>query len=228
MNEREFVLTDGKKFIRQNLDNKFVTTLNLSLADVFMSQKAADNIKKNSLTKAMSRMFYVAEVVNGKIIQCDHQRPQKIEKSNRNNEFYFTQENKFVDTKWHKGFSGLLDLFNEASTRRNELSQELSNIEAEIVDIEHYIEFTSLNARDGYKIYRKLRDLLRERRYIKDEQKVVNAINSNCAATEQIKNIVAVLDAKDNRNYKPRVLVDLFKHGVNYQKSLNLDIAKRT
>lgn len=217
LQDKEYVLTDGKKYIKRNFDGKYMVTPNMFVADTFTTQKDAENVKLNSITKSLSRTFYVAEIINGKVIRCDSPRPKKIERMDGDKTFYFVSDNNFVNTKWHKGFEGLLDLFDDANNRIHELSQEMSNIEAEITDIEHYIEFTSLNARDGYKLYRRLRELLRRRRYVKDEQRIVNTITKNQVAAEPIKRIIEALDTGKTRSYKPRILADLFIHGIDFE-----------
>ena len=104
--------------------------------------------------------------------------------------------------------------FEEAGKRKKELPQELSDVEAEIVDVEHYIEFVLLNARDGYKMYKKLHQLLVKRREIKDELKIVSAITNNYSVKENISTIVGTINGCANASYTPRVLSSLFKEGV--------------
>ena len=53
--------------------------------------------------------------------------------------------------------------------RKQALIEELRTVSAELCDIEHYIEFTSLNASGGYRAYRMLKERLLRRRQIKDE-----------------------------------------------------------
>lgn len=213
MIKKEYILTNGNKFIRQNLDGRFEQVTNISLADTYNSQKAAKNIMLNSIPKSWSRNYYVAEMLDGEIIQCNSPRPQKAVRKNRPKSSYHF-DNGFIDTKWCKGFVDLGEIFSEATKRSNVLAQELSDIDTVISDFEHYIEFSNLNARDGYKAYNMLRKFLRTRRQLKYEHKIVNAINNNQSAQKQINNIVDVIKACQNSEYKPRVLNDLFEVGI--------------
>lgn len=215
-NIKEYVITNGEKYIRRNLDNKYVQTSNISLADIFNKKKEAENIKLNSLSRSLSRLYYVAEIVDGKIIRCDSPRPDTIIRQKGSNTYCYPKE--FYNTKWHNGFGNLMELFNEAEEKLNSLCQEISDIEAQIIDLEHYIEFNSVNARDGYILYRKLKSLLQKRRYLKDEQKVVSAINKNRSATVQIKSILNSLDYGSGVEYRPRILCDLFENGISSLK----------
>jgi len=102
------------------------------------------------------------------------------------------------------------DLYRHITQYRINLDIELSNIDKEITDIEHYIEFFCLDAAKGYKAYRMLRERLTKRRHIKDEMyRADYIINGN--ATEFSDGTVAKrLNALDQRQYEPRVLSELF------------------
>lgn len=213
MKGKEFVLTNGEKFIRQNLDGKYEQVANLSMADTYETKKKAMNVMLNSIPKVMSRSYYVAEVTSGGLVQNCATRPPKPTKTRCGQMFAF-EETK-VEPKWYDGFLKIGVLFDTAMRRNHELSQEISDIEAQIVDLEHYIEFYSLNARDGYKVYKKLHSLFLERRKLKNEQSVVMAINKNCSASEQIKNIEQAIKKGTGNAYNPRILLDLFESGIN-------------
>lgn len=210
MNKREFVLTNGNKYVKCDINGNYKQVNNLCMADIYESQKTASNIMKNSLPKAWGHTYYVVEIVEGRQIQCNLPRPPKAERSKSTKVFQF--ENGCDDIKWCKSFIGLEEVFTEAEKRFKELPQKRSDIDAQIVDLEHYIEFTSLNARDGYKAYKKLKELLNERRILKYESKIVNAINVNRSASEGIKNILSAIRECQNSVYKPRVLADLFEN----------------
>ena len=84
----------------------------------------------------------------------------------------------------------------------------------EISDVIHYIEFNNLNAREGYKIYKRLNELLCKRRHLKFEQKIVSSINRNRRASDYISDIIATIKECTNDVYKPRIATDLFKDVV--------------
>lgn len=69
-------------------------------------------------------------------------------------------------------------LYNELSRYEEELRLRLSEVDFEICDIHHYIEFFSLDAAKGYKAYRMLKERLERRRFIKDEMVRVNCFLS--------------------------------------------------
>lgn len=63
-----------------------------------------------------------------------------------------------------------------SSDRKKELSSQLSALDKRLVDAYHYIEVSNLNAAKGYQAYRALREILVERRKVKNELTVVNRI----------------------------------------------------
>lgn len=92
----------------------------------------------------------------------------------------------------------------------SELSKKMSKVDHEISDIQHYIELNSLNAAEGYKVYKMLQDKLLERRVIKDDLAKFQMLSS--AKVSDIFDGTLEKNIKDfyNRSYTPRVLTELF------------------
>ena len=211
MPKREFVLTNGTKFIKQDADGKYKQTSSIGLAEIYDSQMTADNIRINSVPKSLSRMYRVAEIVDGELVLTQPLVVAK-EKKRTGDIVYFN--NTFNGCEWCEGFEKLKGVFERANKRGNELIQELREIDLKISDVEHYIEFNKLNAREGYKIYKQLNELLCRRRNLKFEQKIVNCINKNHKASEYIADIIATIDNCKEDVYKPRILSELFKEVI--------------
>lgn len=103
-------------------------------------------------------------------------------------------------------------LVQNLSKRAIHLRNQLSKTDKEINDLIHYIEFSSnQNVVNGYKLYKKLKDLRLTRRKIKDELLVIeyplnNGINetSYFFATKRIETF-------KNRTYTPRTDGDVSK-----------------
>lgn len=209
---KQFVLTNGTKFIRQNLDGKYEVVSNQSLADIYESSQVARNILLNSISKATSSNYYVAEIKNNKLVQtCATRVPKTVRKCSNN---VVVAKQCEGEEKWYDKLLGIGELFEHAMKRNYEISQELSDVDSMIVDLEHYIEFSELNARDGYVAYKKLHNLLLRRRKIKNEQKVVNVITKNYGIADDIKQIEEIIRIGTGSEYHPRILVDLFESGI--------------
>lgn len=89
------------------------------------------------------------------------------------------------------------------------LSQ-LSKIDQELSDINHYIEFVNLNAAQGYKAYKMIKDRRIKRRSIKNELQVVDIILSKKISETATDEIQKAISGMDKRKYEPRVLNELF------------------
>ena len=94
--------------------------------------------------------------------------------------------------------------------KKRELLEQLSQADLEIVDIEHAIEFYTLNARDGYKLYKKLHDVRIKRRNIKDELQMLSVLEPNLSA-EVAHRLEKNINGLNNRKYTPRTNIELFK-----------------
>jgi hypothetical protein len=95
----------------------------------------------------------------------------------------------------------------------SELSQRLSQIDQEITDIQHYIEFHKLNAAEGYKVYKLLQDKLLVRRGIKDDMAKFQILNNAKVSDIFDGTLEKNLEVLANRTYTPRVLKELFTEG---------------
>ena len=104
-------------------------------------------------------------------------------------------------------FNGVASLNNCKSGCLTKLNGELSRLNEEITDIEHYIEFSKLNVSDAYRAYKMLRDTLQERRQVKDNIRVVKEMYECC----NVKRLAEVREELDNRVYAPRRLSRLFE-----------------
>lgn len=197
-----YVITDGTRWIMKDRKGKYLPTSFVTLADLY-TKKQADAICNNSLSKALRGIFHV-EKVNDVI-------PKQIkpvtEKDIDETEKVMVSEN---IQHWLNKVSDLNGLANEALNRKDELVQSLSNIDKELCDVLHYIEFCNLNAAQGYKAYKMIKERRIIRRNIKNELNVLNIILSKKiseTATDEINKCVAGMD---KRTYEPRVLKELF------------------
>ena len=112
--------------------------------------------------------------------------------------------------RWLKKVSDLNGLATEATNRKKELVEQLSLIDQELSDVNHYIEFCNLNAAQGYKAYKMIKERRIKRRTIKNELNVLNIIlgkKISETATDEIEKAVAGMD---KRIYEPRIIEELF------------------
>ena len=91
------------------------------------------------------------------------------------------------------------------------LSNQLSKIDKDIVDIQHSIEFYKYNAAEGYKAYKMLRDKLIERREIKKQMQIITFMKSKGITSDNLHAVVDYIANLDNEKYCPRNMPELFK-----------------
>lgn len=87
-----------------------------------------------------------------------------------------------------------------------------SEVDKEISDIMHFIEFYNFSASDGYKLCKALKDLRLRRRKIKNELELINIINMHSLNNVASGQTNKAIDNLDNKKYAPRVLQELFDH----------------
>lgn len=198
----QYVITDGTRWIMRDKHGRYVPTSCEALADVF-SNKQATGILQSNLSKALKSVFRVQKIDEpSKLIKQISQ-----ETAQKNTERVSTDEN---IKRWIDKIDGLNGLATEALHRKDELVQQLSKVDQELSDVNHYIEFCNLNAAQGYKAYKMIKDRRIKRRSIKNELQVVDIILSKKiseTATDEIQKAIAGMD---QRTYEPRVLNELF------------------
>ena len=198
----QYVITDGTRWIMRDRNGKYVPTSCEALADIF-TNKQAIGIFQSNLSKALKSVFRVQKIDEPpKLIKQISQ-----ETVQENTEKVSTAENV---QRWIDKIEGLNGLATEALHRKDELVQQLSKVDQELSDVNHYIEFCNLNAAQGYKAYKMIKDRRIKRRSIKNELQVVDIILSKkiCeTATDEIQKAIAGMD---QRTYEPRVLNELF------------------
>lgn len=110
---------------------------------------------------------------------------------------------------------------NNLKSTCNNLPANLSNANATVSDIKHYIEFNNFNASEGYNLCKKLQIALQARRQIKDQietyaeidklQQKINGFLSNA-----IFNTQKILAQQKSRTYNVKILTD--EYGAKIKK----------
>lgn len=198
----QYVITDGTRWIMRDRKGKYVPTSNEALADVF-GNKEANSVYQNNLSKALKSVFHVEKIDKppALIKQISHEEVKS------NTETVSVAEN---IQYWVDKVSGLNGLASEALHRKEELINQLSEVDKELCDINHYIEFCNLNAAQGYKAYKMIKDRRVKRRSIKNELEVLNMILGKKLSESVTNEITNAVSGMDKRIYEPRVLNELF------------------
>lgn len=198
----EYIITDGSRFIYRNYSGKYVPAPSEAMADIF-SKKQADAIFNNSLPKALKSVFHVEKYDK----PPDQVKQVTKEELDKNTEKVMISENV---QRWLDKISELNGLRDDATKRKEELCKQLSDVDKELSDLNHYIEFCNLNAAQGYKAYRMVKERRIRRRSIKNELVVVDAILEKKLSDSITEEIEKIIHSLDERTYTPRILNELF------------------
>ena len=200
----QYVITDGSRWITKNRNGKYVPTTCEALADTF-GNKEANSVYNNNLSKALKSCFHVEKI--DKPPELVKQITQ--EETQENTEKVSIAEN---IQYWVDKVKGLNGLASEAVHRKNELTDQLSTVDKETCDILHYIEFCNLNAAQGYKAYKMLKERRIRRRSIKNELQVLDIILGKKISETATDEIQKAVEGMDKRKYEPRVMEELFDY----------------
>lgn len=198
----EYVITDGSRWIMRDRKGKYVPISNEALADKY-SSKVANTVLNNQLSKALRNVFHVEKVDE----PPENVKQVTITEINSNTEKVLFAEN---IQRWLDKISDLNGLASDALHRKEELLNQLSLVDKELCDINHYIEFCNLNAAQGYKAYKMIKDRRIKRRSIKNELQVLEIILGKRISETAIDEIQRAVEGMDKRKYEPRVLNELF------------------
>lgn len=196
----KYVITDGSRWI-QYKNGKYVPTSCPTFADEF-SQKQAKSIYENQLPKALKKQFRLEKISDN----IPGTKPCTTKDIDQAEKVMMSENIK----KWLDKVSNLNGLAKEAQERRNILLKKLSQVDKELCDIYHYIEFCNLNAAQGYKSYKMIKDRRIKRRSIKNELDILNIILGKKISDSVTDEIQKAVLGMDKRKYEPRVMNELF------------------
>lgn len=198
----KYVITDGKYYIKKDKRGNFIPITSPTLANTFTRDKA-ENILCNQISKCLRSRYHV---------ECIEEDPPGI-KSVTKTDLVKAEKVMEADNiqRWLDRIKDLNGLAKDASDRKEELVQQLSKVDKELSDIEHYIEFSNLNAYQGYQAAKMIKDRRIIRRGIKNELTVINIILGKRISETAQEEITKCINGLDHRTYNPRVLDKMFE-----------------
>jgi len=107
------------------------------------------------------------------------------------------------------------DLSNKISTLQGNkewLLEQESNIDKQISDILHFIEFEKFSASEGFKLCKALKELRLKRRDVKNELEIIGILNSHTCNNIANGHTNKAISGIENKQYTPRVLTELFEN----------------
>lgn len=188
------IITDGHYYIKQGFNNAYEITANRDSAKIFEESSCQGAIQ--ALPKILHKYNWRAEVV--------------VEEEGEEESFINSYEE--IDTEFLLSqIKTTSELILKAKNNMLPLNHMLSQVDLEICDVLHFLEFFNFSACEGYKLAKLLKDLRVKRREIKNEIKRIDVLKNVSTRTLTSGKTMASLKQVDNQNYVPRVLVDMFE-----------------
>ena len=198
----QYIITDGTKYIMKGKRGNFTPTNCAAWAEIFSKEKAT-NVLNNQISKNLRKGYHI------ELLEPDPPWIKSVTKTD------LKQTEKVMETdvtqEWISRIRGLNGLIQDAKIRKVELTQQLSDVDEQLCDIYHYIEFSKLNACQGYKAAKMIKDKRIARRRIKNELQVLSIILSSNISDDIEQEVVGRIKGMDNRVYNPRSLTELFE-----------------
>ena len=206
----QYVISDGKgRYLKSDYRNHYTITSNIVLADRF-SRIDADRVYKNYVPKKMRKDFHIEiyELPSAKEVKETKKVIPVTMKEIETNSIKAINDPEIQ--RWLDKVTSFNGLVKEATVRRETLNNKLSDIDQEITDIMHFIEWKKLNAAQMCKACKMLKERREKRRKIKNELKVVTYITECTTRTTMEEDLHKIIDTLDNRKYEPRKMTELY------------------
>ena len=202
-----YVLANGQgEYIRHDKGTgKYVKVRSFNQAMQFPDSTRAESILRSSVSKAIRVGFYAEHHDTEDIVNRDN-----IEKQN---EICFRAIDVGEISEWQEKISQIQQLIAGIDTRFDTLVNNLSNVDQEITDVEHYIEFGKFNCYQGWLCFKMLKNLLQQRRHFKNELQVLSKIKECKIQSNSLGSLFHNIKEIQDKVYTPRKFPELFKGG---------------
>lgn len=231
MSKREYLITDGKNFIKQDISGVYKRVTNIALADTWDSIAVPEAVINNSVSVSLRNNLYVCSLQSGKTEKCTlsinekKERKDRILSPEREEKTYKLFQYSFDKDKevqnLIKGFENVRDVLKSNANNYRKYEEKLCKIDYIDEDLTHYLGRKNFNARDGYKLTELKQKAYLERASIKNQIEIIKKFEKHyLKIIDAIDDICNTIDELRNQKYKPRVLIDLFENDA-----LDIDIS---
>lgn len=225
----KYIITNGHgEYIRKTFEGKYVKIRNFALAERWDRQDKAKNILKNALPKTIKKQFYVREIEENDSISPRNKLETCCTKDQTDSESSYMgfckDKNLSAVTRlvaepikedWIESIDSFVGKMGEfvldCRERKTDLIAALSQIDKELEDIAHYIEFNSLDACKGFKAYKLMHQKRNQRRIIKDELTILTQLGDCKLDSNDLEKVRFEIEKLGQRVYVPRALPQLFE-----------------
>lgn len=215
----KYMITDGHgNYLRRDAKGNFCPCKEKILGDVYEQRNKAKNVLENCVNKNLRDRYRIIEIADEirKDKKLEQSKSVKLEMTIKPKENITKKIGSEIydDETMDKLITQIDELSNfaeSAEQRKEQLLKILSDVDKEISDIDHYIEFGgSFNAYQGWLAFTMLQNRLRKRRKIKDELHILTQLGECKINASMIDGIKKNIGNLSTREYQPRILKELF------------------
>ncbi len=205
----------GRSFLRRNRNGKYILTKNILFADGFDSEWEAKRVINNNISprerKKYCAVYHDEKTENPDISITNAASAKTVENliEKLDNIDTAVDSDRLQDIK--SEVERIKQFAENSEQRIIELNFLLSDVDKEIVDIQHYIELSDLDETECYPIYNMLRGKFRKRRKIKNEMYILGQVKGCQIDTSSMGALLTVITQIETQKYTPRKLTELFK-----------------
>lgn len=198
----DYIAYDGRNYTR---------TSDCAKAIRFDNRAKAERVRCSSLCSALKKNSEIAvenidDVLVDGVDTIEDRTIEETKKENLSHELLY----------WVNRVQSFRQTIYDANQRMEILVEELSIADRKVSDVLHKIELhKDMNVPSGYAEYRFLRELLRERRAIKNEYEIAKVV-ANIDVEDCFRTLVDSISKINNRIYTPRELPWIFEEGCEY------------
>ena len=215
-----WLITNGKTYLNRNSKGVITATANINHAAKFTDRKQAETFLVN-VPKSFKNLGYFCVLTEFRGAKSTTQSADETQEGAEMQAMPKSIRGLTIDDDILNG-AAFLDHVKEyqsfvsrAVNQRASLVEALDRVDAELLDIEHAIEFSQCNAPQGYRFYRLMRDTRRRRRQYKDAIRRIDILLEDGRQENVLApSLVPALKGLENRKYLPRALPELFQEAA--------------
>lgn len=216
----KYMISDAHgAYLRKDISGNYVPVRNQTLGDVWESREKAKNILNNCVNKNLRSRYHVID-----INEKSSHNSSKVKEENKTQKTNYVNLTIDIDenhiTEWSDRIEQISDIIQGTDERKEKLSIALSDVDKEILDIHHYIEWGKFNAYQGYLAFKMLKERLERRRRIKDELWILTQLGECKVSTSTLEDMKANIANLKKRIYQPRILLELFESSNEKEKEV--------
>lgn len=191
-----YMICNNGKYVGQDIEAGFYITEDIAFARAWKKLEKANNVlRMMQQCKKFKNYHFEVKYCEQSTAKAQKQKtPEPIE----------------LDYDVNQKLEEIAIFAKEIEKRKTYLYQLIHNAELELIDIDHAAEFQTLNAAQGYKLYKRLHDVCTKRREYKNEVQVIeNTLKTRINGCD-LGNLEKSIAGLETRKYAPRINADLF------------------